>query len=174
MLAAMNRGYTREQYLSLAAALRSAMPEISLSTDILVGFPGETETDLEETLSLMEEVQFLYAYMYHFNPREGTAAYSLPGRISEEIKRERLSRVIEHQKKHTQALLKKRIGARETVLVEGVSRCESISLVAGSLKKEMAVVPGPASMIGSFAELSICGLRGNTFRAKELSPCLGG
>jgi tRNA-2-methylthio-N6-dimethylallyladenosine synthase len=174
MLTAMNRGYTREQYLSLAAALRSAMPDISLSTDILVGFPGETETDLEETLSLMEEVQFLYAYMYHFNPREGTAAYSLPGRISEEIKRERLSRVIELQKKHTQALLKKRIGVRETVLVEGVSRKNANELVTRTERDEMAVAPGTASMIGSFAELSISSLRGNTFRAKELSPCPGG
>jgi tRNA-2-methylthio-N6-dimethylallyladenosine synthase len=173
VLAAMNRGYTREQYLTLVAAIRSAMPEISLSTDLLVGFPGETETDLEETLSLMEEVQFLYAYMYHFNPREGTAAYSLPNRISEEVKRERLSRVIELQKKHTQALLKKRIGARETVLVEGISRQNAAELVTRTERDEMAVAPGPASMIGSFAELTVCGLRGNTFRAKELRPCPG-
>ena len=70
ILTAMNRGYTREHYLSLVKEIRSAMPEISLSTDILAGFPGETDADLEETLTLMEEVQFLYAYMYHYNPRE--------------------------------------------------------------------------------------------------------
>ena len=173
ILAAMNRGYTREQYLALVAGIRRAMPEISLSTDILVGFPGETEEDAEETLSLMEEVRFLYAYMYHFNPREGTAACSLPGRISEEIKRERLARVIELQKKHTGLLLKQRLGARECVLVEGISRKNADELVTRTERDEMAVVPGPASMTGSFAELTLSGLRGNTFRAKELTVCPG-
>jgi tRNA-2-methylthio-N6-dimethylallyladenosine synthase len=165
ILAAMNRAYTREHYLSLVREIRSAMPEISLSTDFLVGFPGETEEDLAETLSLMEEVQFLYAYMYHYNPREGTAAYKLPDRVSEGIKRERLSRVINLQKKHTSTLLKKRIGAREIALIEGISRKNADELVTRTERDEMAVVPGPASLIGTFAELTLSGLRGNTFRA---------
>ena len=117
ILSAMNRRYSREQFLELAGRLRCALPGLSLSTDILVGFPGETEEDLEETLSLMEEMKFLYAYMYHYNPREGTAAASLPGRISEDVKRRRLSRVIALQKKHTAELLKSRIGETVTVLV---------------------------------------------------------
>ena len=167
VLAAMNRGYTRERYLALVKEIRSAMPDISLSSDILVGFPGETEEDVRETLSLMEEVRFLYAYMYHYNPREGTAAYALPDRVSEEVKRERLSRVINLQKKHTTALLKGRIGAREMVLIEGISRKNADELVTRTEKDEMAVAPGPASMIGSFAEITLSGLRGNTFRAKE-------
>jgi tRNA-2-methylthio-N6-dimethylallyladenosine synthase len=168
ILAAMNRGYTRERYLALVREIRSAMPDISLSTDILVGFPGETEEDVREALSLMEEVRFLYAYMYHFNPREGTAAYSLPERVSEEIKRERLAQVIGLQKKHTAELLKKRVGAREIVLIEGISRKNADELVTRTEKDEMVVVPGPASMIGLFAELTLSGLRGNTFRAKEM------
>ena len=168
VLKAMNRGYTRESYLELAGEIRAAMPGISLSTDILVGFPGETEDDLEETLSLMEEVRFLYAYMYHYNPREGTAAFSLPGRVSEQAKRERLSRVISLQKKHTAELLKGRIGACEKVLIEGISRKNADELVTRTERDEMAVVPGPASLIGSFAEITLSGLRGNTFRAKDL------
>ena len=170
ILSAMNRGYTRGQYLSLVREIRAAMPGISLSTDILVGFPGETEEDLGEVLSLMDEVRFLYAYMYHYNPMEGTAAFKLPGRIAEETKRERLSRVMALQKKHTAELLKGRIGARETVLIEGISRKNADELVTRTEKDEMVVAPGSASMIGSFAELTLCGLRGNTFRAKELSP----
>ena len=173
ILAAMNRGYTRGQYLSLVGKIRAAMPGISLSTDILVGFPGETEEDFLEILSLMEEVQFLYAYMYHYNPREGTAAFSLPGRIGEDVKRERLSRVIGLQKKHTATLLKARIGERERVLVEGISRKNADELVTRTERDEMAVAPGPAAMIGSFAELTLSGLRGNTFRAKELTVCPG-
>ena len=173
VLAAMNRGYTREHYLALVREIRAAMPDISLSTDILVGFPGETEEDVREALSLMEEVRFLYAYMYHFNPREGTAAYSLPDQVGEEVKRERLSRIIGLQKKHTAELLKKRLGAREIVLIEGISRKNADELVTRTEKDEMAVVPGPASMIGLFAELTLSGLRGNTFRAKELKLCPG-
>jgi tRNA-2-methylthio-N6-dimethylallyladenosine synthase len=173
ILAAMNRRYSREQYLRLVEEIRAAMPDISFSTDILVGFPGETEEDLEQTLTLMEEVRFLYSYMYHYNPREGTAAYGLPGRISEEIKRERLSRVIALQKKHTARLLKSRIGRRELVLIEGISRKNADELITRTERDEMAVVPGKAGLIGSFAELNLSSLRGNTFRAKELYPCPG-
>ncbi|GHT70291.1 tRNA-2-methylthio-N(6)-dimethylallyladenosine synthase [Spirochaetia bacterium] len=173
ILAAMNRRYTREDYLELAAEIRAAMPGITLSTDILVGFPGETEADLEETLALMEDVKFLYSFMYHYNPREGTAAYELPGRIDEKVKRERLARVIALQKQHTQELLKSRLGSRETVLIEGISRKNADELITRTERDEMAVVSGKASMIGSFAELTLSGLRGNTFRAKELISCLG-
>jgi len=171
ILQAMNRGYTREHYLSLVNEIHRSMPEISLSTDILVGFPGEQEEDLEATLELMEEVRFLYAYMYHYNPREGTAAYNLPDRVSEETKRERLSRVIALQKKHTSALLKKRIGSREFVLIEGISRKNADELVTRTERDEMVVAPGPASMIGSFTWLTLSSLRGNTFRAKEFISC---
>jgi tRNA-2-methylthio-N6-dimethylallyladenosine synthase len=173
VLAAMNRGYTREQYLALVREIRSAMPGITLSTDILVGFPGETGEDLELTLELMEAVQFLYAYMYHYNPREGTAAYNLPDRIGEAVKRERLGRVIALQKRHTAELLKSRIGSRETVLIEGISRKNADELITRTERDEMAVVPGSASLIGSFAALTLAGLRGNTFFAKELTLCPG-
>jgi tRNA-2-methylthio-N6-dimethylallyladenosine synthase len=170
----MNRRYSRERYLDLAGELRSAMPGISLSTDILVGFPGETEKDLEETLDLMEKVKFLYSYMYHYNPREGTAAYKLPGRIDEKTKRERLARVIALQKKHSRELLQSRLGSRDRVLVEGISRKNADELITRTERDEMAVVPGAASLIGSFAELSLSSLRGNTFRAKEIQLCPGG
>jgi tRNA-2-methylthio-N6-dimethylallyladenosine synthase len=121
----------------------------------------------------MEEIKFLYAYMYHFNPREGTKAFDLPGRISEEVKRERLSRVIALQKKHTARLLKGRIGSKETVLIEGISRKNADELITRTEKDEMVVVPGHASMIGSFAEVTLSALKGNTFISKELNLCPG-
>jgi tRNA-2-methylthio-N6-dimethylallyladenosine synthase len=167
VLQAMNRRYTREQYLDLVEELRSAMPEISLSTDILVGFPGETGEDLELTLDLMERVRFHYAYMYHYNPREGTAAYALPGRVGEEIKRERLARVIALQKKHTRELLKQRIGSRETILIEGISRKNADEVIGRTERDEMVAMPGKASAIGSFVHTSLASLRGNTFRATD-------
>ncbi|GHV81107.1 tRNA-2-methylthio-N(6)-dimethylallyladenosine synthase [Spirochaetia bacterium] len=173
VLTAMNRRYTRERYLDLVDEIRQAIPGITLSTDILVGFPGETEADLELTLDLMERVKFHYAYMYHYNPREGTAAYDLPGRIGEAVKRERLARVIALQKKHTQELLKQRIGSRETILIEGISRKNADELIGRTERDEMAVVSGKADAIGRFARVSISSLCGNTLRAKELTLCPG-
>ncbi len=166
ILEKMNRRYTREQYLELAAEIRTAMPDISLSTDILIGFPGETEDDLDAVLSLMEEVQFLYSYMYHYNPREGTEAYKLPNRIPEAVKRERLARVIALQKAHTLQLLKARIGLKEKILVEGISRKHADELIGRTERDEMAVFPGNASLIGSFVQTELLSLKGNTFRAR--------
>jgi len=168
ILAAMNRRYTRENFLLLVQELRKAMPDLSLSTDILVGFPGETENDFLEVLDLMEEVKFLYSYMYHYNPREGTAAFSLPDRVPEKIKRERLSRVIALQKGHTLLALKKRIGSRESVLIEGISRKNADEVISRTERDEMVVFPGTAALIGTFVEVELRSLRGNTFRAKMI------
>jgi len=168
MLAAMNRRYTREQYLDLVFRLRTSLPDLSLSTDFLVGFPGETEDDFSEMLSLMEEVKFLYAYMYHYNPREGTAAFSLPGRISAEVKKERLSRVIALQKRHTSELLKRRLGMEVDALIEGISRKNADELVGRTGRDEMVVVPGRGDLVGSFASLTLSSLSGNTFRCKKV------
>jgi len=173
VLKAMNRRYTAQSFLELVQKIRAAMPGITLSTDILVGFPGETEDDVKQTLYLMEEIKFLYSYMYHFNLREGTKAFDLPNRIGEEVKKERLARVIALQKKHTAQLLKDRIGSTETVLIEGISRKNADELITRTEKDEMAAVPGPMSMIGSFGRLVLSGLKGNTFRAKEILPCPG-
>jgi tRNA-2-methylthio-N6-dimethylallyladenosine synthase len=173
VLSAMNRRYTREQYLELAAEIREALPEITLSTDILVGFPGETSDDLAQTLDLMEKVRFLYAYMYHYNPREGTPAFDLPQRVDETVKRKRLAQVIALQKQHTLQLLALRIGSREKVLIEGISRKNADELITRTERDEMVVVPGVSSMIGAFGEVTLSSLRGNTFHAKELCLCPG-
>jgi tRNA-2-methylthio-N6-dimethylallyladenosine synthase len=164
ILQKMNRRYSRKQYLDLVKNLRAALPDLSLSTDILVGFPGETEEDLDAALSLMEEVKFLYAYMYHYNPREGTAAYSLDGRISSALKRERLLRVIALQKRHTSEQLKKRIGQNVSAFIEGISRKNADELVCRTERDEMIVAPGKPEAIGSFASLTVSSIRGNTFR----------
>jgi tRNA-2-methylthio-N6-dimethylallyladenosine synthase len=162
ILAAMNRRYTREAYLELAGRLRAS--GISLSTDIMVGFPGETERDLEETLDLMDRVRFSYAYMYHYNPREGTAAAELPGRIAYKTKIERLSRVIALQKAHRIEWLKSRIGSREQVLIEGISRKNADEYSTRTERDDMAVVSGSAEP-GSFAWARLRSLKGTTFRA---------
>ncbi|AEF82769.1 tRNA (N6-isopentenyl adenosine(37)-C2)-methylthiotransferase MiaB [Leadbettera azotonutricia] len=169
MLKAMNRRYTREHYLELVSELRAAMPGLTLSTDLLIGFPGETEEDLEETFSLMEEVKFLYAYTYHYNPREGTAAYDLQNRIPESVKRNRLARVIKLQQQHTAELLKGRLGAETEVLIEGISHKNADELITRTERDEMAVVPGKAAWLGHFGHLVLSDLKGMTFRAKEIT-----
>ena len=173
VLEAMNRGYTKEHFLELVKEIRAAMPEITISTDILTGFPGETEEDMEQTLNLMEEVKFLYSFMYHYNLREGTKAFDLPGRIDEDVKRERLSRVIALQKKHTSQLLKSRIGSTVDVLIEGISRKNADELITRTEKDEMVVAAGPKSLIGSFVNVTLSSLKGNTFRSKEALSCPG-
>ena len=90
ILGEMNRKYTRESYLALVDRIRSRIPDVTLSTDILIGFPGETEEDVQTTLDLIRDVRYEVAFMYHYNPREGTKAFDLPNRIPEEIKIERL------------------------------------------------------------------------------------
>jgi tRNA-2-methylthio-N6-dimethylallyladenosine synthase len=164
ILAAMNRSYTRERFLELCAEIRAAMPKITLSTDILVGFPGETDEDFEEVLTLMEEARFLYSYTYHYNPREGTVAFDLPNRILPEIKAARLERVIALQMRHTAELLRSRIGDCEEVLIEGISRKNAGELVCRTERDETVVAEGGAQLIGAFAKIRLDGLSGNTLR----------
>lgn len=167
ILAAMNRRYTRAAYLELVDRLRSELPGLSVSTDLLIGFPGETDADVEDTLDLMRRVRFLNAYMYHYNPREGTAAYVLPGRIDEDVKKARLARVIDLQQEITKAEMLTRVGERSTVLVDGISKRSAAELIGRTSRDEMVVFPGNASRIGTFVELTLASLRGTTFRAKE-------
>ncbi len=168
VLAAMNRKYTREHFLGLVEKMRASIPGLSLSTDILVGFPGETEEDFEQTLDLMRRADFSYSFMYHFNPREGTTAASLPGRLPDKVKMDRLSRVIELQKRITRKLMHARTGSVDEVLIESVSRRSGDEVLARTARDEMVVFPADASRVGSFARVRLLGLSGNTFRAEEM------
>ena len=168
ILAAMNRRYSSSQYLDLVSRMRAAIPGLSLSTDILVGFPGEREEDNDATLALMAKVGFAYSFMYHFNPREGTPAASLPERVAEKVKRERLAKVIALQKLMSRELMQSRVGAEAEVLVEGLSRRKKSEVLGRTQADEMVVFPAPASRVGSFARVRLTGLSGNTFRAEEI------
>lgn len=164
ILAAMNRKYTREQYIALVNRIREACPDISLSTDILIGFPGETESDLEETLSLMETVKFEYAYMYHYNPREGTKAFELPNRIPEPEKIRRLDKVIKLQHKITGEVQKNRLYREVPVLVESVSRDNPQELLGRTGRDSRVVFKGPKDLIGDFVNVRLEEIKGFTYR----------
>ena len=168
ILKAMNRTYDKAAYLALIDRMRAALPGLSLTTDLLVGFPGETEEDLEETLDLMRRVRYSYAFMYHFNSREGTPAAKMSPKVPDKEKRERLARVIALQKEISGELMRSRLGAVEEVLVEDVSRRKKSEVLARTARDEMVVFPASASRIGSFAKVRLESLSGNTFRAVEL------
>jgi tRNA-2-methylthio-N6-dimethylallyladenosine synthase len=121
MLAAMGRGYTRGEYLRKIAALRDARPGIAFSSDFIVGFPGETEKDFEDTLAVMEEVRYDSAFSFRVSPRPVTRAASMPGAVPAVISGERLSRLQALQEKHTGERLAACVGLEMEVLVEGKS-----------------------------------------------------
>ena len=121
----MNRGYTREKYLSLVDSIKKYCPEAAITTDIIVGFPGETEEDFEDTLSLMREVQFDAAYTFIYSKRSGTPAAGYEDQIPLDVKKERLNRLMEVQNENSLAKNKLLIGKKLEVLAEGPSQSNS-------------------------------------------------
>jgi len=122
ILSEMGRSYTREHYLNLVGKLREACPDISITTDVMVGFPGETEKDFQDTLDLMERVQFDMAFSFKYSDREGTRAYHMTNKVPEEEKIRRLSVLQELQKNITLEKNRKMVGKVFEVLVEGKSK----------------------------------------------------
>jgi tRNA-2-methylthio-N6-dimethylallyladenosine synthase len=122
ILAAMNRGYTVERYEAVADKARRLVPGISLTTDLIFGFPGETEEDFEATIALMERVRFDFAFLYRYSEREGTPACALPSQVPEQLRIERLKRAIALQNAIAAERNRSRIGSEQTVLVKGPSK----------------------------------------------------
>ncbi len=163
VLKKMNRGYTSGDFLKLVDEMKKRIPSLSLTTDLLIGFPGESEEDLEMTLDLMSKVRFDDAFTYYYNPREGTKAYSFPEELSEKEKLKRLERVIGLQRKISGELKKEKVGNVEKVLVESVSRKNESELLGRTSRNEMVVFPADRSLIGSFVNVRLDDLSGNTF-----------
>ncbi len=162
----MNRRYTREHYLDLVSRLRKARPNIGLTTDIIVGFPGETLEQFEETMSLVEEVRYDSAYTFIYSPRVGTKAASMPDGTSAEVKSERIQRLIDRQHQITAEILSGMVGTKETVLVESVSARDA-GWVGGKTPRALMVnFPGDESLIGKFVEVEITSAGRNTLRGK--------
>jgi tRNA-2-methylthio-N6-dimethylallyladenosine synthase len=122
VLERMNRGYTRERYLELIAELRSAVPEIALSTDLIVGFPGETETDFAATLDMVERVGYDNVFAFRYSPRPGTPAATMPGQVSPEVKAERNGRALAVASRVAAERSRRLEGRTVEVLVDGLSK----------------------------------------------------
>lgn len=165
VLKKMNRRYTREHYLGIIERIKSKVPEVSLTTDIMMGFPGETEQDVEDTLNLMKEVRYATAMMYYYNPREGTPAATWE-QIPEEIRKERLQRIIDLQLVHTDEEMKKQVGKTEKILVEGPTRDDPNELLGKTSRNEKVSFEAPKSLIGQFVNVEILSLNGHTFKGR--------
>ena len=122
VLKRMRRTYGRDRYLSLVGRLRDAIPDLALTTDVIVGFPGETEDDFRETLEVVDEVRYDGAFTFVYSPRRGTEAAAMPDQVPEEVKRDRIERLIEVVQRIARERNEERIGRVEEVLVEGPSR----------------------------------------------------
>jgi tRNA-2-methylthio-N6-dimethylallyladenosine synthase len=168
VLKAMRRTYSRERYLRLAGELRAAIPDLALTTDLIVGFPGETEAEFEETVSAVEEVGYDGAFTFVYSPRQGTEAASMADQVPEDVKRERIERLIEVVQRVAEARNQERIGRVEEVLVEGPSRTDA-SLLRGRTRRNTTVNFAGTASAGELAPVTIEAATSTTLKGTQLA-----
>jgi tRNA-2-methylthio-N6-dimethylallyladenosine synthase len=166
VLRAMRRTYSRERYAALAARLRDAVPDLALTTDLIVGFPGETEEDFLETLSLVEEVGFDAAFTFVFSPRQGTEAATMPDQVVEDVKRERIERLVDVVQRVAETRNRDRIGRVEQVLVEGPSRTDQ-TLLRGRTRRNTTVNFAGSASAGELVDVLVEQATSTTLRGRE-------
>jgi tRNA-2-methylthio-N6-dimethylallyladenosine synthase len=163
ILKAMRRTYDRDRYLALVAKLRGAIPGLALGTDVIVGFPGETEDDFRQTLEVVEEVRYDSAFTFIYSPRHGTEAATLPDQVPDELKHERLERLVDVVQRIAAERNATRIGTVEEVLVEGTSRTDS-SLLRGRTRGNLMVNFSGAAQPGELVDVLIEDATSSTLR----------
>ena len=168
ILRRMNRHYDREKYLSLVRRLRAVRPDIGLTTDIIVGFPGETEAQFEDTLSLVREVRYDAAYTFIYSPRAGTRAAKMDDPVSMEEKTERIQRLIALQQSITSEVLASQIGQIQPVLVDSVSARSEQTIGGKTPRAHMVNFPGSAGQIGQTVSVRITSAGKNTLRGEAM------
>jgi tRNA-2-methylthio-N6-dimethylallyladenosine synthase len=166
ILKAMRRTYTPERYLALAERLRAAVPDLALGTDLIVGFPGETEDDFSRTLELVEQVRYDSAFTFIYSPRQGTEAAAMPDQVPEEVKHERLERLVDVVQRIARERNLERVGQVEEVLVEGPSRSEP-ALLRGRTRRNTTVNFAGSAAAGSLAAVLVDGATSTTLRGVE-------
>ncbi len=171
VLRRMLRRYTREAYLEVMARLRAAIPGITFSTDIIVGFPGETEAQFQETLSLVAEADFDDAYTFKYSVREGTPAVRLAGHLSDEVASERLNRLIETIRLQTRRKNAARVGEVHEALVERPARRGDLML-ARTRGNHLVLLDVPPDATGTYHPVRFTGTTGSTFTGAVVAPAL--
>jgi len=155
VLGLMNRGYRAEDYLAKVAALRAACPDIAITSDVIVGFPGEREEDFQATLALMRQVRFDNLFSFQYSEREGTAAAGMADPVPEGVKRKRLVILQSLQMEHTGERNRARIGRAEGVLVEGPSKNGPQDMTGRTRGNRIVNFPGAAGLIGQVVQVRI-------------------
>jgi tRNA-2-methylthio-N6-dimethylallyladenosine synthase len=168
VLKSMRRTYDRDRYLRLVERLRAAVPDLALGTDLIVGFPGETEDDFQQTLSLVAEVRFDSAFTFIYSPRAGTEAATLPDQVPDEEKHERLERLVEVVQRTASERNAARIGLIEEVLVEGASRTDS-DLQRGRTRRNTMVNFAGTAAAGSIVDVIVEDATSTTLRGRDAS-----
>jgi tRNA-2-methylthio-N6-dimethylallyladenosine synthase len=166
VLKSMRRTYSRERYLKLVDELRGAIPDLALTTDLIVGFPGETEPEFEETLSAVQEVAFDGAFTFVYSPRAGTEAASMADQIPDEVKHERIERLVEVVQRVAARRNAERVGRVEEVLVEGTSRTDA-TLLRGRTRRNTTVNFTGTAGPGELAEVRIESASSMTLRGVQ-------
>jgi tRNA-2-methylthio-N6-dimethylallyladenosine synthase len=167
ILRKMNRGYNKAEYLEQAYLIRELMPFGTITTDIIVGFPGETEEDFEETLEVVRKVKFDGAFMFIYSPRPNTPAAFYKDQVDEEVKVERQRRLIEEVNKHAMERRKIFLGREEEVLIDGISK-KSFKESSGKIRNGLTVVVEGLFKIGEFVRVRIKEISGLTLRAEPI------
>ena len=167
ILKAMRRTYSRERYLRLAAELRGAIPDLALTTDLIVGFPGETESEFLETVSAVEEVGYDGAFTFVYSPRQGTEAATMPDQVPEEVKRERIERLIDVVQGVAAARNRNRVGGVEEVLAEGPSRTDA-AILRGRTRRNTTVNFTGSASAGELVGVRIESASSTTLRGAQL------
>jgi tRNA-2-methylthio-N6-dimethylallyladenosine synthase len=167
VLKRMRRTYDRERYLRLVDTLRAAVPDLALGTDIIVGFPGETDDDFARTLEVVEEVRYESAYTFIFSPRSGTEAATLPDQVPDEVKHERLERLVEVVQRIAAERNAERVGRVEEVLVEGASRTDG-ALLRGRTRRNTTVNFAGFAQPGELVDVLVDASTSTTLRGREL------
>ena len=175
MLEKMRRKYTREWYMERVSKIRSVMPDCGLSTDIIAGFCGETQQDHLDTLSLMEEVKFDYAYMFQYSERPGTlAARKYPDDVPPEVKTARLNEIIALQNKHSLESNEKDIGKTFEVLVEGTSKRNADELFGRTTTNKVCVFPANGHRTGDYVRVKVLSCTSATLISACVPACDNG
>jgi tRNA-2-methylthio-N6-dimethylallyladenosine synthase len=165
ILKRMRRTYSRSKYVQLAQTLRAAVPDLALGTDIIVGFPGETEQDFAATLEVVEEVGYDSAFTFVYSPRQGTEAATMPDQVPEELKRDRLERLVDVVHRVAADRNAARVGGVEEVLVEGPSRTDP-SLLRGRTRRNTTVNFEGAARPGDLVHVLVESSTSTTLRGR--------
>jgi tRNA-2-methylthio-N6-dimethylallyladenosine synthase len=162
----MRRTYTRERYVALVETMRAAIPDLAIGTDIIVGFPGETEDDFRQTLEVVEEVGYDSAFTFVYSPRSGTDAATMPDQVPHEVKIERMERLVELTQRLARERNEARIGRVEEVLVEGPSRTDP-ALLRGRTRRNTTVNFAGEAEAGALVPVVVESATSTTLRGRQ-------